>query len=158
MATPNVIAQCFSSAPLTKDLLQTLDAAFPPDGSVEWIGPYAPAGGVTMGEPTFIKAMELAIASFPDLTFNKEGASFTKDASGVWKATCVTAGTHTGAGYSPKPDELPAMPASGKYCALVAAEYSIYFDGDKVSSPDLHFGSNSPPVSWQSLTEPRMPP
>ena len=132
MATPAVIEQCFSSAPLTKDLLQALDAAFPPSGSVEWIGPYAPAGGVTMGEPTFIKAMELAIASFPDLSFNKDGAAFTKDADGVWKATCVMAGTHTGSAYSPKPDELPALDASGKFCSLVAAEYSIYFDSDKV--------------------------
>lgn len=115
---------------------------------LKFVGPHAypflPADG--FDKAAFGATAKNLIGSFPDLTFNYEKATPTKNADGSWSANIVVMGTHTGAAFTPMPGKLPPVETTNKCVKIGPETFTLWTDAEgKVVKTEIKpLGANHP--------------
>jgi len=126
---PESVAVFFNGEQMASKAEKYMGEMMAADHTLAFVGPHALPLPV-LDKEMLGGAMSNLINSFPDLTFNADKATPKQNGDGSWSADIVVMGTHTGAAFTPKPGELPAIATTGTCVKIGPETFTLWTDAE----------------------------
>ena len=127
---PESVAMFFNGEPMAGKAEKYMGEMVADSHMLVFVGPNAypflPPDG--MNKEQFGGAAGNLIGSFPDLTFNFDKVTPTKNEDGSWSADIVVMGTHTGAAFTPMPGKMDPIETTGKCVKIGPETFTLFLD------------------------------